>query len=380
MDAAWSGHWAIDPQGPLHSGNVSQQVPSDLASLFKGIQTDPSPVPGNLVDRLVAGRDGHRVIQGDEIALVLQLFTLGEDKWELVKEYPGVKVMRYNDHSLFHGCLFGKIFVHVPHATKEQVAHSILNFEERATWDKQVAGFTSWPAPMGNELIRCRIHAPPFSDRDFSVFHCIARHVDGKGILTYQRYADDNFAPPGRDVRGHLAIIATTVTDHPKGGASFSTCTVLDPRIPFMPKWIINAFIPAEFRKWADGLAQNCAKLQAAGTPLPCAVLFTGIPKAMPCQAPAATVGDAAEPAAEPAAGGDAAFMPVALPPPPLPPPAEAPPADVAPGNRSNWADEVQVNAEGQGNDVLFPEDLVEAKTYGGSWVCGCAPCAPKPP
>lgn len=275
--------WYIDPEGNEHCGNVSEKVPDAVRPFFEKLAASTSssagqPVKGSLIERLEAGEDACNVITPDEVKQVFELYEQGLDKWEPIKDFGKVQVLRWRDTSLFEGCLFGYLKAHYPEATKEEVAQSLLNLEERAVWDHQVAGFSVWPGPAGNDLLHCKFHASPLWDRDFVVFQTLVRHREGRGVLTYMRYADNSFAPSqGTEVRGRISIIGTLITDHPAGGAMQSTITVLDPKIPVIPQWIVNAFIPSQFQHWAGNLEANCKKLRQRrnqGAVFPCDKLF----------------------------------------------------------------------------------------------------------
>mmetsp|Transcript_71523 Transcript_71523/g.155383 ORF Transcript_71523/g.155383 Transcript_71523/m.155383 type:complete len:399 (-) Transcript_71523:12-1208(-) len=281
----------IDTDGARTVGNTLEAIPSSRQGAFEKLRLEPYP-EGRYVDFLADESNASRIITDDEVAAIMALHREGDSVWEPVKDYGNLKVDRYHDRSLFSGCLFGRLTAHLPHATKEHVAHCVMNFAERAKWDATVAGFDAWKGPAGNDVMRFRIHAPPFYDRDFVTLHVLAL-CDGAGILTYQRFAMEELSPPSsKEVRGKFGCIATLIRDHPDGGVFFRSATVMDPKIPFLPKWLINTFIPMEFNKWIGVLSQRCAEMQKSGitaASLPCAKAFNDYfppPEGMPAASP----------------------------------------------------------------------------------------------
>eukprot|EP00747_Dinoflagellata_sp_TGD_P065261 gnl/TRDRNA2_/TRDRNA2_154285_c0_seq1.p1 gnl/TRDRNA2_/TRDRNA2_154285_c0~~gnl/TRDRNA2_/TRDRNA2_154285_c0_seq1.p1 ORF type:complete len:401 (+),score=76.27 gnl/TRDRNA2_/TRDRNA2_154285_c0_seq1:87-1289(+) len=270
-----AGPWVIEPRGLAVFGNpISSPVPAACEQKLQALQTDGPDPSTNLVTRLDSGCDRQRVITPEEVCMLQRLLNQGEEVWELLKEFHGGRLQfhRHRNRKLFSGALFGRISAHLPRGSKEMVAHAVNNFEERAKWDKQVAGFRMQPVLRGNDVVHLRMHAPPFSDRDFVAFHMLARHTGGAGFLSYQRAADDSFVPPGNNVRGSF-VNALVVTDHPSGGVKFVSTSVLDPNMRLIPAWLINVFIPSEVAKWIDTLEAHMDKLVAQGlklSSLPC--------------------------------------------------------------------------------------------------------------
>jgi len=118
------------------------------------------------------------------------------------------------------------------------------------------------------------MRVPPLTDRDFLVYQTILRHSSGKGLLIYMRGADGPQVPQTGAVRGSMYVTATQIMEHPDGGASITVMSAVDPKISFVPKWIINALVPAEWRKNVAEVTKRCAELARAGARPECAALF----------------------------------------------------------------------------------------------------------
>lgn len=300
--------YIIDPAGGSLCGNKVSPIESPAnPSAFKTLLTDPPDSHSSFVERLSDGRDSNRIITQHEVDLLQSVIDEGPSSWEVIKDDGRVSVHRYKNRSLFKGCLFGQLQVHLPNAPKELVAHSLCGVTEgceRSKWDHQVFDFKIFPAVGGNEVVYYKMAAPPFSARDFVCFQVLCRRKDGSGILAYMRSGIDALAPVSKDkVRARAYCIATEIRDDPAGGTRFKSTTVLDPAIPFIPAWIINIFVPAEFAKWADNLEKHCASLSKAGVlpaSVPCAAAFLPEPCPPPVlaevtPAPAVTISAACE-------------------------------------------------------------------------------------
>eukprot|EP00443_Scrippsiella_acuminata_P127769 CAMPEP_0115750690 /NCGR_PEP_ID=MMETSP0272-20121206/94867_1 /TAXON_ID=71861 /ORGANISM="Scrippsiella trochoidea, Strain CCMP3099" /LENGTH=173 /DNA_ID=CAMNT_0003195839 /DNA_START=31 /DNA_END=549 /DNA_ORIENTATION=+ len=72
------------------------------------------------------------------------------------------------------------------------------------------------------------------------------------------------------------------ISADPEGGTRFTTVAVVDPKIPFMPKWVINIFIPSEMRKFIVLLNENSHALKQAGIKTPCASFFVPLQSSVP--------------------------------------------------------------------------------------------------
>jgi len=267
--------WIVVPRGLASLGNKVESVSS---AAFESICVDaPDPKMG-WKERLSAGLDTMRVILPEEIALPLELLNKSEDMWNLVQDFGSLQMYRYLDRSLWNGSVFGKFSARLPRASKELVAHCVYNFEERVKWDKQAESFCVRAAPMSNDVLRLRLHAPPYSDRDYVVHHVVARHTEGRGFLVYNRQADDALIPPSKEaVRGRWVTNLMVIMEDPMGGVIVEILTANDPRIPFVSSHFVNMFAQNEVKKWMEALERHCDELQASGckaSSLPCADLF----------------------------------------------------------------------------------------------------------
>lgn len=268
---ALDGSWYINPLGEKLMGNDVLPVPASSAKAFQALRSDTPKAATKYLESLASGVDAKHPISPEEVQHVIDLHSQGEEVWELVKDFGGehqVMVHRYKDASLFKGAMFGRLTAFFPSLSKEEVLYRCMNIKARVAWDKQVEGFDTYPAPRGNSVLRYRMNAPPFSLRDFVVFQVILCNAKDKSVMQYQRLADNSLFPPTRkEVRGRIPIMATLISDLPTGGVLFRNLIVFDPNLPIIPKWLINMFIPTEFKKWTECLRSACAEQAGRITP-----------------------------------------------------------------------------------------------------------------
>jgi len=260
--------WYINPLGEKLLGNEVLPVPAGSEKAFKALRSDTPTAARNFLESLTSGVDTQHVISPEELQHVLDLHSQGEEVWDLVKDFGGdnqVLVHRYKDRSLFKGAMFGRLTAIFPSLSKEEVVYRVMNNQARVAWDKQVCSFDLYPAPQGNSVLRYRMNAPPFSLRDMVVFQVLLCNDKDKRVMLYQRLADNSLYPPTRkEVRASIPVLATMISDLPTGGTFFRNICVVDPNLPIIPNWVINMFIPMEFKKWTEGLRRECAQKAGA--------------------------------------------------------------------------------------------------------------------
>mmetsp|Transcript_45416 Transcript_45416/g.145724 ORF Transcript_45416/g.145724 Transcript_45416/m.145724 type:complete len:412 (-) Transcript_45416:270-1505(-) len=303
----WSvGPWTLEPRGLALCGNAAAAPGEEARRVAAKVRADTASAGGGgeastYSQRLSSLQGADCVVTQQEVSEFLELAGQGEALWEGVSSDARTNVQRHRDRSLCGG-VFVKMSAHIPTATDlSHVAACYLDFADRATWDKQVDGFRTLHSKEGSDALYYTMHVPPLSDRDFVIFHAILRHESGKGVLLYMRHADPSFVPHTRAVRACCYVTVVEITEHPEGGASVVVIAAVDPKIPFLPKWIVNALVPSEWRKNVAEVERHCSKLAAAGTRPACAALFG--PRPQPGEAPGAA--PAAEAAAKAAAGDD---------------------------------------------------------------------------
>jgi hypothetical protein len=248
------------------------------------VESSSAPLPSDFVELISTVSRKRAIAPEQEISMGLGLLD-NEERWEMVRTYAvegggDVKVERYHDHRLFSGCFFGRASSYLPDVPIDVAAHSFLFFEERAKWDYQVADFRVLQAPDANNLLHFRMHAVPFSDRDFVVFHALARRVKGhRGFVFMMRQADDGFAPASKKyVRGQIPLNFLRIEeDIDRGGISWRAISTVDPRLPFTPHWFVNLFVPNEINRWIVAFRKHCLGVLKSGlesSGLACAGLF----------------------------------------------------------------------------------------------------------
>lgn len=272
------GTWVLQPRGLELCGN-SRAPPAPEAKgvneILESLETGTPVYETSYEERLSSKCDSKQVITGEEVARFLQLSKQGDDVWEMVVAEEKIQVRRHRNRQLFRGSLFVRLTARLANTTCAHVAHCMVNFQDRAQWDKQLDNFRILHTVAGNDVLHCILHAPPLRDRDFVLFFTVWRKVDGKGILLYSRFADDALSPPTRAVRAIQYVQATTILEDGTGGVSIETLTAIDPIIPFMPQWIVSWLVPSEFRRWVRSVERRCAELRRDSAAVPCAALCT---------------------------------------------------------------------------------------------------------
>mmetsp|Transcript_58107 Transcript_58107/g.125581 ORF Transcript_58107/g.125581 Transcript_58107/m.125581 type:complete len:380 (-) Transcript_58107:199-1338(-) len=262
------GEWTLEPGGLASCGTLSESARDEVMSGMSMADTSR-----DYMDRLAVADDKH-LISVEEVQQYLSLVTMENDAWELVTEDSRIKVHRLRDRSLGGGVCV-KLFARLPPGTSlMHAANCVLNYEDRKKWDKQIIGARLLGHAHGNDLLYGICRAAPLADRDFLAFHTLFRREDGKGIMSYQRGADNAMFPPTKAVRVTMYVLATQVYEEPDGSVCLSVMSACDPVIPLMPKWIINMLTPSEWRRFTTAVATRSKKLQAAKEIPPCAFLF----------------------------------------------------------------------------------------------------------
>mmetsp|Transcript_64702 Transcript_64702/g.142780 ORF Transcript_64702/g.142780 Transcript_64702/m.142780 type:complete len:350 (+) Transcript_64702:54-1103(+) len=278
MPESWQvGPWRFEPGGLAACGNdvdISQGK-VDLTRFQAAVQTTTPDLSAKYLERLESGSDSMRVITKEELSQYVELASLGEDAWETVQRDSEIHIRRYRDRKYFGG-VFVKLTGRLPNANAAHAAHCFLNFADRAGWDSQMDNFRVVHRIADNELLYSRLHCPPLTDREFFTYHMLLSHEKRGGLLIYSRSVDAEMSamPRSGNVRAHQYMMASEIMDDPEGGAFFTTISAVDPRIPFMPKWIMSLMMPSEFRKWVSSVARRCKKLKELGKSVPCEVFF----------------------------------------------------------------------------------------------------------
>lgn len=275
--AEWRvGSWTLVPDGLSACGNELQAPDGQPSDALERLRAAPAQqrgaAPESLAERLNACRDSMQVIAADEVEQLLDLLGQGEDTWETVQLSAQTQVKRHRDRSLFGGTVFVRLScAPIPHATLPVIAHCFCNYPYRSGWDSQIFDFRLLHNMAGNDVFYYKLKAPPLYDRDFLCLQTIFRHDDGKKLMIYTRSVDASLGPSCNDaVRAWQYMLAVEIEEHEGGGASFTCTTAVDPKIPFMPKWVINMMVPMEFRKWVSAVDARCAELAAADFEPPC--------------------------------------------------------------------------------------------------------------
>jgi len=275
---AWQvGPWILEPRGLASCGNATEAPPRHIVEKLQEPPKTCKQKPQSYVECLSECSFSNEAVTADEVKQFLELGQSGEQSWDVVSDDGLTQVHRYHDRSMCGG-VFVRLSARLPEVSNlSHVAGCYVDFKDRATWDKQMTDFRVLHNVAGSDVLYSILHAPALTDRDFVFFHTICRRADGKGLLIYMRAADSTFVPPSRAVRGVLYLTSIEIFEHPEGGVGIRVLSALDPNILFLPKWIMNALCPSEWRKFVANLTQHCKELESQKVALKCASLFEPI-------------------------------------------------------------------------------------------------------